>query len=955
MVSVRAKKVQKLTYTQRVLSALSQIQKDSRKHAIHLATIRAQVRKHADARKDKLGPQWAHFVTKAVHKLEEEGILQRADGGPTGQVSFTPGGRKSISSVRRTIPHTESTEDVLWKYVTPQHPIAADAASPATTTSQLPSTPHGEATQPQRDYTTPTRKRGRPSGSPLKRVTRPRFSTISTHVYTPEDDDMESNTDAHTNTPRAAVSKGGRKSVRLSTHFQSYDEDGDSDEGITATTKPTKAISKLSKPELKAELLRMRRLSLGLQKENEQLSVRLHRAEAESEEEGDGMDASDPFERPLSPLTDIDDGSPPPSSRPMTHDDDRIPTRPSTPTQQLTTPAIHLPSPSQTSLASSTSPETQQAAVALGRKSQSNEALTRTQSGSLISHISRRPTPAPSNPSSPTYPTAPLSPSYEGAELPSGGATTTTDEELEKIMSTIKSLEAQKERLSAANSHFQEKLLALEANYGGKMDELQVKLRAYADDLRVAEQEKGEVQDRLSQKEGELQALERDLETARADLSTTSTSVVEETAKFLGEKALLQKNIEELLSAKTALLEEVETQKASNAQLIEGTERLKVANQDLEARIAAAEDLIAQGASQNRQLVAEKAQVQAKVDDVMAKNQQAEAIVTELRNTVTELESERDVMRSQMEASNSDLETAKAQLLVIQEDLSKRMEEIGRLQEATNSKTDALVKKDQELTTKDVELATNAVTLEANSSEIARLQSQLADAHHDLENATEQRILHETQIQDLLHQLHEKNGLLEAAQEEVEVVRTQISAANTEIHQLNELFGDTNSSLTSTQQTLASVRGELEAALADQGTMRGEVTRLNTELSAIQQARDALQTTVDSQTAALTLALADVEDERKKLQALTDDHAELRRLKAGDEATIRELNQRMTKFKQLVEELKKGQAEVWGNFVGALGDFEIRRDQALSSNIDILTGSPLPSVPLNGPLPLPMP
>ncbi|KAF9487439.1 hypothetical protein BDN71DRAFT_1436848 [Pleurotus eryngii] len=960
MVSVRSKKVQKLTYTQRVLSALSHIQKDSRKQAIHLATIRAQVRKHADARKDKLGPQWAHFVTKAVHKLEDDGILQRIDGGSAGQVSFTPGGRKSISSVRRAIPHTESTEDVLWKYVTP---IATDAASPATTTSQLPSTPHGAATQPQRDYTTPTRKRGRPSRSPLKRVTRPRFSTISTHVYPPEDDDMDSNTDAQMDTPTAAISKGGRKSVRLSTHIEHYDGDTSNDGDTTATTKPKKAISKMSKLELKAELLRMRRVSLGLQRENQQLSVRLRGTDVESEEDGDGMDlisgtgASDPFERPLSPLTDIDDRSPPPSPPPMTQDDDRIPTRPSTPTRSLTAPAIHLSPPSQTSLASSASPETQQAAVSPNRNvnhgSQPSETLTRTQSGSLISHISRRPTPAPSNPSSPTYPTVPLAPNHEAEQRHSVGADTSTAQEVEKLKATIGSLEAQRDRVSATNTRLEEQLLVLETMYPRKMDELRGELLDCVEELRVAGEGKHELQGQLLEKDGEVQSLGRDLEAARADLSTTRTVLVEGTAKFQGENASLQKNIGELLSAKTALLEEAETNKNANAQLVEANERLKAANQDLEARIASNEEQVVQGEIQSRQLVEDKAQVQLRLDEVVLKNQKAEATVTDLRNTAIEIELERDAMRSQAEASNRELEAAMAQLLTVQGDLAKRVEEIERLREETKSKTDALVKKDQELTTKDVELATNAVTLEINSSEIAHLQSQLAGTQHELETYMEQSIQHEMRMQDLLHQLHEKNGLLEAAQEEVELLRAQVMTANTEIYQLNELFGDSNSSLTSAQQALASVREELEGALVEQGTMRAEVMRLNTELATIRQEQDVLQTTSRSQAVALEAALGDVEDERKRLKSLADDHAELQRLKEGDEAAIRSLNQRTTKLKQLVEALKKGQAEVWGNFVDALSDFEPCQEQASSSGVDISTSSSLPSVPVNAPLPSP--
>lgn len=79
-----------------VIGALSTVQKDHRKHAVHMATLRAHgmsgpawyqcsakteprwsrwfaslltVRKMADARKDKMGPQWSQWVTKTVQRL----------------------------------------------------------------------------------------------------------------------------------------------------------------------------------------------------------------------------------------------------------------------------------------------------------------------------------------------------------------------------------------------------------------------------------------------------------------------------------------------------------------------------------------------------------------------------------------------------------------------------------------------------------------------------------------------------------------------------------------------------------------------------------------------------------------------------------------------------------------------------------------------------------------------
>jgi hypothetical protein len=78
-----------------VLGALSQVQKEHKRHAVHLATLRAQgfffmisfslpfyhvvciVKKTAQARKDKLGPKWSSWVGKAVHKLVSFGVSSK--------------------------------------------------------------------------------------------------------------------------------------------------------------------------------------------------------------------------------------------------------------------------------------------------------------------------------------------------------------------------------------------------------------------------------------------------------------------------------------------------------------------------------------------------------------------------------------------------------------------------------------------------------------------------------------------------------------------------------------------------------------------------------------------------------------------------------------------------------------------------------------------------------------
>ncbi|KAG1747452.1 hypothetical protein EDB19DRAFT_1687511 [Suillus lakei] len=122
MVSSKTKKTTKYTYAERVLSAFSQAQKEHRRHSVHLATLRAHVRKIAKDRKDKLGPQWASWVGKTVKKLEEQGVLQPVDS--SGYVGMTPEGKKVLSYARRKfLPTTTgdaspAQEDAVWKNVT---------------------------------------------------------------------------------------------------------------------------------------------------------------------------------------------------------------------------------------------------------------------------------------------------------------------------------------------------------------------------------------------------------------------------------------------------------------------------------------------------------------------------------------------------------------------------------------------------------------------------------------------------------------------------------------------------------------------------------------------------------------------------------------------------------------------------------------------------------------------
>lgn len=125
MVSTRSGKSTKHTYAERVLNAYSQAQREHRRQSLHIATLRAQVRKTAQERKDKLGPNWASWVGKAVRKLEEQGVLEPIDS--SGYVRMTEEGKKVLNVARRKVlgssaKHnpTPEEEGLLWRSINQQ-------------------------------------------------------------------------------------------------------------------------------------------------------------------------------------------------------------------------------------------------------------------------------------------------------------------------------------------------------------------------------------------------------------------------------------------------------------------------------------------------------------------------------------------------------------------------------------------------------------------------------------------------------------------------------------------------------------------------------------------------------------------------------------------------------------------------------------------------------------------
>ncbi|KAG6900382.1 hypothetical protein C0993_011732 [Termitomyces sp. T159_Od127] len=145
MVVKKTQKSSQVSYAERVLGALTQVQREHRKQLIHVATLRAQgkpqqgigtfdstivdrhdplklVKKNALRNREKLGPHWSSWVGKAIRKLEENGILEPSQS-TVGTVLLTALGKKAIADARQSLSAMTDTspvsvpEDLILKHL----------------------------------------------------------------------------------------------------------------------------------------------------------------------------------------------------------------------------------------------------------------------------------------------------------------------------------------------------------------------------------------------------------------------------------------------------------------------------------------------------------------------------------------------------------------------------------------------------------------------------------------------------------------------------------------------------------------------------------------------------------------------------------------------------------------------------------------------------------------------
>ncbi|PPQ86693.1 hypothetical protein CVT25_006768 [Psilocybe cyanescens] len=165
MVYSRSNKISKVSYAERKSQKFQPLSTlltfESGVLGAALLQMKSTVKKTAQAKKVKLGPQWSHWVGKAISKLESEGILEPAS--PSGTVALTSSGKQAAR--RSILPNasndfSHAQEQLVWKQVV----SGASKRARATSVDNLP----GSTSATPKKNGSP-RKRARPSDSPSKK------------------------------------------------------------------------------------------------------------------------------------------------------------------------------------------------------------------------------------------------------------------------------------------------------------------------------------------------------------------------------------------------------------------------------------------------------------------------------------------------------------------------------------------------------------------------------------------------------------------------------------------------------------------------------------------------------------------------------------------------------------------------------------------------------------------
>ncbi|KDQ53303.1 hypothetical protein JAAARDRAFT_39368 [Jaapia argillacea MUCL 33604] len=589
MVASKTKKTVKYSYAERVIGAVSQTQQEQKKHAVHLATIRAQVRKRAEAKKDKLGPQWTKWVKRTVDKLEDQGILKSE---APGSVTFTPNAKKALSTARRDTPHTD--EDAVYKRV-----------------SQAFST------------------RG------LKRR-RPRYSSASNRDDEDEEDDDEEHVLSVLKGKKARrssgrVSTGGKKmaiskmtKAELQAELRSLQAaHAQTLSSLSSLQTTVQTSSRDHDEEMEEESDESQRLREELEaREKEIEAVRKELNDVKSrmggEESGEGEEEGG--SGMMSRLT---------SPEPSLAGDVSSPSHPILPNILITHPSRSpTPNPSR---APTLKPQ-QRPLAALG--------LTRTQSGSFISTFSKQPTPAPSDSGSVIGDH--VGDGMEFDDFGRDGDVFGPSMSVGLITPESSPVKSRPSKESGKEKEYQDKIAALEQALIGRASEVQT-LEGQILHLNT----KGSSLEALvAERDVTITGYDSQISTLRAELSVCAGTLVEKDALIATQQGGLSE-LKELFDQRDAQTAVLETEKASHlAQLDDLNKHLEA----VEGSAKVVRESLAEATRENEALVGVRGALE---EEVRNANKALDALVVQRDGLEVRVQSLEEEAQARSEAFNS--------------------------------------------------------------------------------------------------------------------------------------------------------------------------------------------------------------------------------------------------------------------------------------------------------------
>ncbi|KAI5888492.1 uncharacterized protein SCHCODRAFT_02691830 [Schizophyllum commune H4-8] len=836
----------KYTYRERVLDACAHLQQHKKR--IHMATLRAEIHRAAEERNDKMGPHAHRYIHKAVDGLVDEGMLERLPEPAT--ISVTPSAKKTFKKARKSLnlsspPSSQADQEMFIRLV---------------------------------------------SHSPHKRR---RQSNV--HFDGAADADVGESISARVS-KRPRRSTGGPRKSRASAA-------GPSRAPRRSMAQPSasqgpKPLSRMTKAELLAKIKELQERQQALRSESplselsddedsQAIEARLreqtqhYRERIEELEQQLALGFASAVGGP-SGATYADDSMD--MDEQPTQVEDEVPTRPSTPT--INAPSISEPNSPEQPIAHSQAqpippsqpvPRTQAQRLLGVTRPGAPMGVTRTQSGSFISHLSKRPTPAPSD---------------------SG------DEHREDLDMTsfeqdgIHSYEHEQDFGSHEYSQTQESLF--ESTQGERL-----------------------AQEKVASLEQQLAALNQDLVDVRC-ASAAAELRMQRSAQALEDKVVAREHTITGLEADVA---NAQRQEADLQAMIAAKDQ-EITQLQTQLRQAKAEyEAAAQQEQALRSSVTELQQTLVARDTVVAEQT---ALINDSSARLAAANSSNEVLALQLAASDAErtrllgeLEGTLAGKTEVQRQFREEVQALRVAAEET-------AKEMRELEEERDELRNEREHLEAVSQSLEEEVNELKD------QLEEERV----QAELLGAQLADRDAQLAARAREAEELQDKISAFASQVSSLEQQVSASHAKVAELESALATSREETAAMTKVRDDEAAKVTDLRIRLDVSEKTNIELRSTIADRDAQLASVSADLETSRQQHKATREELATSNKLAETEQARAASLAGMLEQTKaalqaaqeeaNLLKAAKKQDEETIARLKGSFGKYKVQQAQWLS-------------------------